>query len=494
MDSILLNSNKVWISENAANGNMEAKFVICDFGVNANGVQLNRDTIENWMSSLVLQPLVGKILKQGVGQAEDFGGHRMRQVVVKDDSGNLVKKVTFDTDALGVFKDVSIQTIDDTECIVATAEIWDRYPRAVQLIKDRIANGTLHTSWEISVNDYSLVDGVKIINNGIFTALAMLGAKVAPAYESSRLLEVAEADVDDELVSAITEDLKEKDMGQNTETTEEVVITEPVVSEADVECEPAVVEQPAESEVSEAVEHEEDAVAEAQETEEEVESASLTSCDLRDKIRRAVCEKMNRWAYISFWFPEENIVWCEYEGRESELDYMLFSYTVADGDVVAVDDGMPVKLTVSVAEINDLLAQKDAAIAASATRISELEAQVSELEGYKTKYEAVEAEKEEQKLEAQRSALREYALKSGYITESELKNGKAAKMVKDLDEAGIKQLIADRYMATLTASANEPKQVEISEAVERPESHSVNLAVDDVAPIKVNAVKAYYQR
>ena len=39
-----------------------AKFVICDFSVNGNQVALNRETIESWMSTLVGNPLVGKLV------------------------------------------------------------------------------------------------------------------------------------------------------------------------------------------------------------------------------------------------------------------------------------------------------------------------------------------------------------------------------------------------------------------------------------------------
>ena len=63
MEKVVLLSNRVWIAENASNGNLQAKIVICDFSTNLNGVRLNRDTVENWMHSIINQPLVGKIKK-----------------------------------------------------------------------------------------------------------------------------------------------------------------------------------------------------------------------------------------------------------------------------------------------------------------------------------------------------------------------------------------------------------------------------------------------
>ena len=59
-----------------------AKFVICDFSVNGNQVALNRDTIESWMSTLVGNPLVGKLVVAPKGEL-DFSGHNMKVVTEK---------------------------------------------------------------------------------------------------------------------------------------------------------------------------------------------------------------------------------------------------------------------------------------------------------------------------------------------------------------------------------------------------------------------------
>lgn len=49
-ERILLQSQSVEIAETLANGNIRAKFVICDFGVNKNGLQVNKDKIINGIS------------------------------------------------------------------------------------------------------------------------------------------------------------------------------------------------------------------------------------------------------------------------------------------------------------------------------------------------------------------------------------------------------------------------------------------------------------
>ena len=87
-----------------------AKFVICDFSVNGNQVALNRDTIESWMSTLVGNPLVGKLVVAPKGEL-DFSGHNMKVVTRKDNDGNEYKTAEFDTDAFGSFQSVGIPTL-----------------------------------------------------------------------------------------------------------------------------------------------------------------------------------------------------------------------------------------------------------------------------------------------------------------------------------------------------------------------------------------------
>lgn len=173
---------------------------------------MNRDTIESWMSTLVGNPLVGKLVVAPKGEL-DFSGHNMKVVTRKDDDGNEYKTAEFDTDAFGSFQSVGIEKIDDTDFIVASCKIWKRYPKACATILRRIESGTLNTSWEIDVlkAHKGIVGGrmAKIIDDGVFTAHCLLGANVEPAYKCSKLLEVAETDFGLELANAYIEDTKE---------------------------------------------------------------------------------------------------------------------------------------------------------------------------------------------------------------------------------------------------------------------------------------------
>ena len=486
MDKVILLSNQVWIAENASNGNMQAKFVICDFSKNKNGVRLNRDTIENWMLSMVNQPLVGKIKKDVISGIADFTGHNMKKSTIKNSDGEYETVVEFDTDAIGVFTDVDIEDVDGVECIVGTAEIWSRYPRVVNLIRERIESGTLQTSWEISVVSARSEDDEKIIDDGVFTALACLGKRVEPAYDTSRLLEVAEADTDDELTSAIVEDLEEA-MKKNEQVApvEETIVTseeDETVETEELEVDPESVESDAEAGA------EPDQVEEPEEQEAPVESESKTSTltvgDLSRRIYDAIREKLKSWGYIIYWFPESHMVWWKCEEAPSELDLLSFVYEVMEDDTVVVDDGIPVKLTVSIAEAQNELAKKDEAIAAAATEIAELKKSLDALTSFKEAFEKAEAERIEAERVEQRANLKAYALKSGLISEKDCASKEIAQMIEDVDEAGIKQLIASRYMESLDAKSTQKHEGVMTSS----------LMAEESKPIKANAVMAYITR
>ena len=88
MDRITLYSSHVYLAEDNSNPDSYiAKFIICDFGRNKNGVSLNRDGIEDWLATLKNKPLVGKI-KMKYDGTYDFTGHNVKLVNKVDEYGN----------------------------------------------------------------------------------------------------------------------------------------------------------------------------------------------------------------------------------------------------------------------------------------------------------------------------------------------------------------------------------------------------------------------
>lgn len=436
-----------------------AKFVICDFSVNGNQVALNRDTIESWMSTLVGNPLVGKLVVAPKGEL-DFSGHNMKVVTRKDDDGNEYKTAEFDTDAFGSFQSVGIEKIDDTDFIVASCKIWKRYPKACATILRRIESGTLNTSWEIDVlkAHKGIVGGrmAKIIDDGVFTAHCLLGANVEPAYKCSKLLEVAETDFGLELANAYIEDTKEiSNIESNEKEAKNLKLNK------DKETQTAQVENPTETEQ-----------AEQTVTESTTETSSLTDRDLYMKLEDAV-SKISSDYYMTDVFPEDHTIWCKKWGYMNELDYIMFPYTV-EGDEVSLGEPQNITLTVSISDVNTKIAELNNTIASLNTELQSAKEEVASLTPYKDQAEKEEAEKAAAELAQKKEDLRQYAISSNMITEAEVsEGGNYASLIEDLNETGIKSVIAERCVEAAKKASAE-KKIETSE-VHKSESIKLNL-------------------
>lgn len=459
-----------------------AKFVICDFSVNGNQVALNRETVEDWMGTLVGNPLVGKLVVAPRGEL-DFSGHNMKVVTRKDDDGNEYKTAEFDTDAFGSFQSVGIEKIDDTDFIVASCKIWKRYPKACATILRRIESGTLNTSWEIDVlqSHKGIVSGrmAKIIDDGVFTAHCLLGANVEPAYKCSKLLEVAETDFGLELANAYIEDSKEI---SNKESNEKEA--KDLELNKDMEVQSAQIEDFASEQIEQASSNEQTveptapADSEAQVSEESVETppstdtiedqesdsevSSLTCRDLYEKLHEAI-RKYNPGMYLVELFPEECNVWCKKFDRMNDLDYIMFSYVV-ENDEVILGEPQNITLTVSVPEVNKKVTEMNQTIASLNADLQSMKDEVSSLIPYKEQAEKAAAEKAEAELAQKKEDLRKYAISSKMISENELTgDGEFASLIENLDEAGINGVIASRCVEAAKNAQNTEKSVETSE-------------------------------
>lgn len=474
-----------------------AKFVICDFSVNGNQVALNRDTIESWMSTLVGNPLVGKLVVAPKGEL-DFSGHNMKVVTRKDDDGNEYKTAEFDTDAFGSFQSVGIEKIDDTDFIVASCKIWKRYPKACATILRRIESGTLNTSWEIDVlkAHKGIVGGrmAKIIDDGVFTAHCLLGANVEPAYKCSKLLEVAETDFGLELANAYIEDTKgisniefnekeAKNLKLNKDKETQIAQVEPTESE---QAEKTPVGEPDAAPVTEPTTPAEPDVQTSEEggetppptelagePEPAPETSSLTGRDLYMKLEDAV-SKISSDYYMTDMFPEDHTIWCKKWGYMNELDYIMFPYTV-EGDEVSLGEPQNITLTVSVSQVNTKIDELNKTVASLNTELQSAKDEIAELTPYKEQAEKAAAEKAEAELAQRKENLRQYAISSKMITEAELTGeGEFASMIENLDEAGINGVVASRCVEAAKNAKPAEKKIETSE-VHKPESIKLNL-------------------
>ncbi|MFF2834256.1 hypothetical protein ACFVSK_21025 [Cellulosimicrobium cellulans] len=413
----------------ASSTKADVKFVICDFDPNKNDVSLNRDTIESWISSLVGQPVVGKVETSSTGVA-DFTSHNAKTVEKVDSTGKKYKTIEFDTSAFGTFNDVAIETIDDKEYIVANAHIWKRYDQAYEVLKARA--DSIKTSWEIRVSESHMetINGraVKFIDKGEFFGHALLGSSVTPAYDSSGVVQVASAnEIDFELAEALCSDIEKHEQEKEGEVLPKKV----------------------------------------------TEVSALSARDLHQKVKEALNPKgYSSNPYYSVWevYPEEHKILAYDIDRNSNDDYMVFTYSVADNTVtigegteaklsqLLADKEPAVSLSKQVDELSEKLDQKNNDLIAASEQIVTLESSIKELEPFKAEFEAAEQERLENELAEKRNNLKEIATKSGYISEEELETSEIKELIDNADEKGIKLLIAERVV-----SQSETKKKDVSQ-------------------------------
>lgn len=226
--------------------------------------------------------------------------------------------------------------------------------------------------------------------------------------------------------------------------------------------------EPVEAEVE--TEEAESGEPEVEETEQEssedveVEASALTIRDIHVRINMALREK-NVDGDVAFLYPEDHIALVHVWGRDfGELEYLQFTYSV-DGDTVTLDDGVKIRLEATVLTMNQTIAEKNEALIEASQRIKGLEAEVAELRPYKEAADKIEAERLAAEKQAKITALEQYAAKSGFVTSEEIsEDGEIKTMISELNEAGIKQLIADRFMASLQEA--KPANVEVASTKE----------------------------
>lgn len=502
MNDILVSNNSLLNSELQEDDvSLNCKFIICDFLKNGNNVMLNRKTIDTWVDTLISQPVVASITVNDDGSC-DFSGHNVVKVNRVDENGNVYEDVKFDTSAIGVFNKVSIEIINGVEYIVATAKIWKRFTDFCALIKKRISEGAIATSWEIAVekSHIELIDGkkVKVIDKGNFMGHALLNQFIPPAYESSKMLTASKENNDEELIEAIKRDFsisnitnkeENKEVSNLEDTQKEGVIvenstvtpTEPVVAEENpVVVEPFVENTP--------------------------EISALTEFDLRQALRQAIAEKLNvdRWSYyIVYHFPADKVVWTQKWDAESELDITMFTYEV-ENDVVTVSEPTEMKLTVSVAQINTTVAELNTKVDAltnslveASTKIQSLNKNIAELTPYKESFEQAEQARIEKETSAKRETLKKFAIDSKFISETELSSDETIKIcIDNVDEKGLKAIIAERFVKSLdikTENASS-KEVETSSIINPVETPKANITDSDIEVSSKSIMKKYLNK
>lgn len=514
-DILISNNNLVYSELQEDEVSLNCSFIICDFGINGNNVMLNRKTIDGWIDTLISQPVVASITVNDDGIC-DFSGHNVVKVHRVDENGNVYEDNKFDTSAIGTFNSVSIEKINGKEYIVATAKIWKRFADFCALIKRRMSEGSISTSWEIAVDSshIEIIGGqkIKVIDKGNFMGHALLNQSLPPAYQSSKLLEVASNNNDDnELIEAIKRDFsisnitnkEENKEVSNLENTKKEGVVEEVSTVTPVE---SVVAKNSVATTETVVENTPDTPVVAENTEIKTETSALTEFDLRKALRQAIAEKLNvdKWDFdIVYHFPADKVVWVQKWDYESELDVITFTYEV-ENDIVTVSEPSEMKLTVSVAQINSTVAELNTkvegltnSLVEASTKIQSLNKNIAELTPYKESFEQAEQARIEKETSIKRENLKKFAIDSKFISETELSSDESIKIcIDNVDEKGLKAIIAERFVKSLdikTENTNS-KTVETSSIVEPVETPKADITDSDIEVLSKNIMKQFLKR
>lgn len=473
-----------------------------------------KDSGEKYCKTIIGYPVVAKLKKNIFGQVSDFGGHELIEIKAKN--GKKTKK--FGTTPIGVVMDSWTETRDvegyegEQECILCKTKLWtSRFPEYFKVFDKLWEQGKISSSWELTASKVEEQGDNKIYKIFEFIGNAILGTSHTPCVPGAGVIEYAELEnYETELAEALEKDMANLDI--ENEDKEVTDLAEKEKKDTPVEdTENKVIDTPKtvdnseckkKKETAECVPKKKTTCAEFSESDKTPEIASLTDYDLFKKINEA-CRKVIDccWGYISYWFPEEKTVWFKPDNAESQLDYKLFTYEVMD-DEVTVSDPQDVKLTVSVVDVNEVIAEKDAkigtltaeleikddAVIKAGEKISKLNVEVSELKPYKEAVEKAEKERIEAEIAEAKQTLKNNMLKTKLFTEEEIAEADIAELIEARNETAIKNLIAERYIASFDSNESDPDTDTAS--FEKDTNTSVaNLEVDDIDDTPSNFMK-----
>lgn len=453
--------------------------------------------------TLVNMPVQSKYKK--INGNDDLGSHELRVLPNGD--------IEWGTESIGTHTEVwiaedTVTTVSGEEktlpCLYAKCRIWKRNPNIIAAVKRLYeSDAGLNSSWEIATTAYEYKNGLKILTEYEFLGNCFLGSITTPAYKgTSTTISLSQMTESELLIAeALSLDMKnnqgldklnnqekedcilkkdEKNIVSSEEDVKEVPVDNKVSTENAEETNNVKETSDAEpkedtQEISDATDNSEDETKTTSTqnkkkkgcVSEDTETSALTSYDLRQKINEACRKKYTDWCWVSFLFPEEHEVWCEYDG-ESELDMLKFTYSV-ENDVVIVSEPEKVLLTVSVKAINSTIAEyektiseKDELIINTSSEITSLKSENTELSQYKEKFTQLEQEKLEAELAEKKENLIASVVKSGQITREEIKDSEELSgYVNNLDKASLMSIVGERLIVSL--DKKEEKKVETSE-------------------------------
>ena len=485
---------------------LDIEFIICNFEPNLNGTQVDRDHIDEWINTLELKPIVGKIDKVAFKKNEDFTSHKAVKIKKKDKDGNEYEETILNTDAFGTFYEVGIKTIDDEEVIYAKGKIWKRFKKAVEILQRKIDNNEkISSSWEVNIlnSEVLLIDGKEIKNIllGNFIGHCLLGyengMKIQGAYGCSEVIEVAEKQDNNELEQAIIDDLKEI----NTTTELSVKSDDSDINKLNNEIEGGL-------HMSKQI---------------KTEIASLTYRDISKGISTAIYNDENYgWDYnIVQILPLENKFYMHKYNAIDE-DFIEVQYSIAEDGVVTIGEKTEVKMTfkpktivdteiaeltiakekaetevstlkvsietkdTEISELKETITSKETELSSKISSIVDLgkditvketviaekeellqakETEIAELLPFKAQIEELNAEKNALEIAEKKESFKNEYLSTKLISEKDLEIAEVKEAIETMDNGKMEIFIAQKVIAN--AKAGKPQaEIEVSEVKE----------------------------
>ena len=314
---------------------------------------------------------------------------------------------------------------------------------------------------EINTLAYTYENGVKTLSDYEFTANCLLSHMATPAYgNTSKTFDISTLNNTELMIAEALEKDIISEQGVNMSKKEDIA----------------------------QIDKQDD------KNEKTVDTSELTIKDVRRKITQEVYKTHKNIFYVEHIFPMANYVLAKNNDTEDDLTFVKINYTISDDGEISIDENEEIiTLTVSLSEVEDVLAKKDSAITEQATAlvkanevIDKLKTELSELKPIKEAYEKAEAEKKEKELSEKREILKNKVIKSKLfseeeITPSENETSEVYDLIQKADENGINMLIGQRVMASLDniQDSVETEKVETAEVKETKEVTSVTDSLND---------------
>lgn len=452
MSNLQLQSKFLSLCQSEDGTKLFGKILVCPLdegNLNGKGIKKS-DLSEDELKTLIEQPVVAKVIKNHDGEW-DFSGHEMKKIkVVNKTTGKIETKVEFGTNPIGFFTSSEIEDIEIDgvikPCIVANVVFWTRYEQAIEVILRLFDEGNLSVSYELTYSESYKEDDVTWLKGIIFIGVAVLGSNVTPAYPIAGVIELSELDEDDcKLAIAFTNDLLTLSKQDKDNINIKKGGREGMPNEI----------------------------------------SSITNNDLYSRVQKAInATSSDKWYYIAMLYPYEYRVVAYEWDRVAEEDYIEFTYVVNSDETISIASQKDVKMVFvpketietqiaekdsEIEKLNKDLSEKIEALTKAGESLTAKENEIAELLPYKEKVVLAEQEAAKVKLEKKKEALKTLATKGNYITLEEIETSEEIKsLIDNLDEKGIKAIIAERVIAKIEASEKEEnKEIEVSTANEK---------------------------